>query len=102
LKAQSPSSISSLCTVFAESEVISLIAKGEERENIVAGIHDAIGARVASMAKRVKIVSPVMMTGGVAKNMGLVQALEKRLKRKIMIDESAQVVGAIGAALLAQ
>jgi len=102
LKAQSPSSISSLCTVFAESEVISLIAKGEGRENIVAGIHDAIGARVASMAKRVKIAPPVMMTGGVAKNMGLVKALEKRLKQEILIAESAQVVGAIGAALLAQ
>ena len=102
LNAQSPSSISSLCTVFAESEVISLIAKGEKRENIVAGIHDAIGARVASMAKRVKIVSPVMMSGGVAKNMGLVKALEKRLKQEILIAESAQVVGAIGAALLAQ
>jgi predicted CoA-substrate-specific enzyme activase len=102
LEAQSPSKISSLCTVFAESEVISLIAKGEKRENIVAGIHDAIGARVASMAKRVKIVSPVMMTGGVAKNMGLVKALEKRLEQEILIAESAQVVGAIGAALLAQ
>ena len=102
LKAQFPSSISSLCTVFAESEVISLIAKGEKRENIVAGIHDAIGARVASMAKRVKVVSPIMMTGGVAKNMGLVKALEIRLKQEILIAESAQVVGAIGAALLAQ
>ncbi len=101
-EAQAPSQISSLCTVFAESEVISLIAKGERRENIVAGIHDAIGARVASMAKRVKIVPPVMMTGGVAKNMGLVRALEKRLGQQILIVESAQVVGAIGAALLAQ
>ena len=102
LESQTPSQISSLCTVFAESEVISLIAKGERRENIVAGIHDAIGARVASMAKRVKIVSPVMMTGGVAKNKGLVKALERRLMKKILIAESAQVVGAIGAALLAQ
>jgi len=102
LEAQTPSQISSLCTVFAESEVISLIAKGEKRDNIVAGIHDAIGARVASMAKRVKIVPPVMMTGGVAKNKGLVKALENRLNQEILIAESAQVVGAIGAALLAQ
>lgn len=102
LKSQTPAQISSLCTVFAESEVISLIARGENRENIVAGIHDAIGARVASMAKRVKIMPPVMMTGGVAKNSGLVKALERRLKQKILIAESAQVVGAIGAALLAR
>ena len=102
LKSQAPSDISSLCTVFAESEVISLIAKGEKRENIVAGIHAAIGARIASMAKRVKISSPVMMTGGVAKNKGLVKALEKRLMQDILIVESAQVIGAIGAALLAR
>jgi predicted CoA-substrate-specific enzyme activase len=102
LKSQAPSDISSLCTVFAESEVISLIAKGEKRENIVAGIHAAIGARIASMAKRVKIAAPVMMTGGVAKNKGLVKALEKRLMQDILIVESAQVIGAIGAALLAR
>lgn len=102
LKSQAPSDISSLCTVFAESEVISLIAKGEKRENIVAGIHAAIGARIAAMAKRVKIAAPVMMTGGVAKNKGLVKALEKRLMQDILIVESAQVVGAIGAALLAR
>ena len=101
-EAQAPSQISSLCTVFAESEVISLIAKGERRENIVAGIHDAIGARVASMAKRIKLTAPVMMTGGVAKNAGLVKALEKRIMQKILIAESAQVAGAIGAALLAR
>lgn len=102
LKSQAPSDISSLCTVFAESEVISLIAKGEKRENIVAGIHAAIGARIAAMAKRVKIAAPVMMTGGVAKNKGLVKALEKRLMQDILIVESAQVIGAIGAALLAR
>lgn len=102
LKSQAPSDISSLCTVFAESEVISLIAKGEKRENIVAGIHAAIGARIAAMAKRVKIAAPVMMTGGVAKNKGLVKALEKRLMQDILIVESAQIIGAIGAALLAR
>jgi predicted CoA-substrate-specific enzyme activase len=102
LKSYAPSKISSLCTVFAESEVISLIAKGEKRENIVAGIHEAIGARIASMAKRVKIAPPVMMTGGVAKNKGLVQALEKKLMQPILIIDSAQVIGAIGAALLAR
>lgn len=102
LKSNAPSKISSLCTVFAESEVISLISKGEKRENIVAGIHEAIGARIASMAKRIKIAPPVMMTGGVAKNKGLVQALENKLMQHILIVESAQVIGAIGAALLAR
>jgi len=100
LQAQAPASISSMCTVFAESEVISLISKGEQRENIVAGIHDAIAARVVSMAKRVRIEAPVMMTGGVAKNEGLVRALEQRLDQEIQIAETAQTMGAIGAALL--
>jgi len=100
LQAKAPASISSMCTVFAESEVISLISRGERRENIVAGIHDAIAARVVSMAKRVKIEAPVMMTGGVAKNSGLVRALENRLNHKICIADTAQTMGAIGAALL--
>lgn len=62
LSADNPSSISSLCTVFAESEVISLISKGESRENIIAGIHDSIAARVSSMAGRIRWMAPVMMT----------------------------------------
>ncbi len=64
LKAERPAKISSLCTVFAESEVISLIAKGETRENIIAGIHEAIASRVSAMASRIGLAAPVMMTGG--------------------------------------
>jgi len=63
LKADRPAGISSLCTVFAESEVISLIAKGESRVNIIAGIHESIAARVSALANRVGIVPPVVMTG---------------------------------------
>ncbi len=102
LKAESPSKISSLCTVFAESEVISLISRGERRENIVAGIHESIAARVAAMANRVGMVSPVVMTGGVAKNTGVVRALEKKLGMPIRVSQYAQVNGAIGAAVLAE
>jgi predicted CoA-substrate-specific enzyme activase len=102
LKSESPATISSLCTVFAESEVISLIAKGEKRENIVAGIHASIGARVVAMAGRLGLKSPVMMTGGVAKNIGLVRMLEEKLNLPVEISEHAQVLGAIGAALIAQ
>ncbi len=101
LKAGSPSKISSLCTVFAESEVISLISKGERRENIIAGIHESIAARVAAMANRVGIVPPVVMTGGVAKNIGVVKAMEKKLGVSINVSPYAQVNGAIGAAVLA-
>lgn len=96
-----PSAISSLCTVFAESEVISLIARGEARENIIAGLHEAIAARVSAMAGRVRLQSPVVMTGGVARNSGVVNALEKKLGVSICVSAYAQVNGAIGAALLA-
>ncbi|MBU2513597.1 2-hydroxyglutaryl-CoA dehydratase [bacterium] len=101
LNAHTPSKISSLCTVFAESEVISLISKGEYRENIMAGIHESIASRVSALAKRVGITEPVMMTGGVAKNIGVVKALEDKLKLSIIIADYPQENGAIGAAVLA-
>ena len=101
LRAENPGKISSLCTVFAESEVISLISKGESRENIIAGIHESIATRISAMANRVGVKPPLMMTGGVAKNIGVVKALEKKLDIAIEVLESAQVMGAIGAAVLA-
>jgi predicted CoA-substrate-specific enzyme activase len=101
LKAVAPAKISSLCTVFAESEVISLIARGEKRENIIAGIHESIASRVVAMAGRIGLSAPVMMTGGVAKNKGVVVALEKKTGYRIEVSEKAQVTGAIGAALIA-
>jgi len=102
LGADQPAKISSLCTVFAESEVISLISKGEKRENIIAGIHESIAARVGAMANRTGLKTPIMMTGGVAKNIGVVKALEKKLGQPIEVSPLSQVTGAIGAALLAQ
>jgi predicted CoA-substrate-specific enzyme activase len=101
LNSENPAKISSLCTVFAESEVISLISKGEYRENIMAGIHESIASRVASLAKRVGIEEPVFMTGGVAKNIGVVKALENKLGASVTVAEAPQENGAIGAAVLA-
>jgi len=101
IKSKKPSKISSLCTVFAESEVISLIAKGEQRQDIIAGIHESIASRISSMIGRVGIKEPVMITGGVAHNVGVVHALEKKLGMKIEVSSYAQVNGAIGAAILA-
>ncbi len=101
LKASSPGRISSTCTVFAESEVISLISRGESRENIIAGIHESIATRVSAMANRIGVRPPIMMTGGVAKNGGVVKALEDKLGTRIEVSESAQVMGAMGAAILA-
>ncbi len=101
LRSEKPAKISSICTVFAESEVISLIAKDETRENIIAGIHESVASRVYAMAQRLSIRQPIMMTGGVAKNIGLVKVLEKRFGTAIETNELAQVNGAIGAAVLA-
>jgi len=102
LNAEQPAKISSICTVFAESEVISLISKGETRGNIIAGIHESVAARISAMAKRVGVVEPVMMTGGVARNIGVVKALESKLGTSIRVSEYAQANGAIGAAILAR
>lgn len=101
LKAEKSSKISSICTVFAESEVISLISKGEKRDNIVAGIHESVASRVSALAKRIGVRPPIMMTGGVAKNRGVVRALEQKLGAGITVSEHAQTNGAIGAAVMA-
>jgi predicted CoA-substrate-specific enzyme activase len=101
-KAQNPAKISSICTVFAESEVISLISKGESRENIIAGIHESVASRISAMARRVGVAAPIMMTGGVAKNAGAVKAMEKKLEAVIRVSAYAQENGAIGAARLAR
>jgi len=100
-RASRPVRISSMCTVFAESEVISLVAKGARREDIIAGIHESIAARTASMARNINIAKPVVMTGGVSKNVGMRDALSKALGVKLEVPEHAQVCGAIGAAILA-
>lgn len=93
--------ISSTCTVFAESEVISQLAKGTKIEDIIKGIHTAIASRVGSLAKRVGIKDDVVMTGGVALNKGMVRAMEKNIGFKIHTSEYCQLNGAIGAALFA-
>lgn len=100
-KSQAPSKISSLCTVFAESEVISLIARGEQRQDIIAGIHESIASRVSSMLARLGVQKPAMITGGVARNSGVVMALSKKLEMEMEVSPYAQVNGAIGAAILA-
>lgn len=101
LQSGQPSKISSLCTVFAESEVISLISRGEKRQDIIAGIHESIAARISAMLSRIGVCEPLMITGGVARNVGVVDALERKLDVKIAVSPYAQVNGAIGAAVLA-
>ena len=94
--------VSSMCTVFAESEVITLVAEGAAREDIVAGLHRAIAKRVSAMVKRVGVVPPIAFAGGVAKNAGVRRALEQELGEPLIIPDEPQIVGALGAALIAR
>ena len=93
--------ISSTCTVFAESEVISQLAQGTDKCDIINGIHHSISHRVAGLAHRVGVRDQVVMTGGVAQNSGVVQALEEELGHKVYTSPITQYVGALGAALFA-
>lgn len=92
--------ISSMCTVFAESEVISLIAQNCDKTDIAAGVHRAIAGKSAALLSRVSPEPPYMMTGGVAKNPGVVKALEEKLGEKLRICPEPEIVGAAGATLL--
>lgn len=93
--------ISSMCTVFAESEVVSLIAQNKETDDIVHGLNKAVASKTASLAKRVGGEERYMMTGGVSKNKGLVKTLEEKLGTTLVISDKAQLCGALGAALFA-
>jgi len=101
LKSTNPAQISSICTVFAESEVISMKARGRSKLDIISGIHEAIGRRMHSMINQAGMKPPVVMSGGVAKNVGVVRVLERLLETKIIVPPEPQIVGALGAALFA-
>lgn len=100
-EATSPASISSTCTVFAESEVISQLANGVEMPDLVAGICDSVATRTAALARRAGVKEAVCMSGGVARNGAVRKAMEKALNVEIAYDPLAQYFGAIGAALYA-
>ena len=91
--------ISSMCTVFAESEVISLIAEDTEQADIARGVHKAIAGKAFSLMRRVGLNGDFMMTGGVARNEGVVHAIEERIGQKLLICSEPDIVGAVGAAL---
>jgi len=100
-KSVKPAVISSTCTVFAESEVISQLANGVAIPDLVAGICQSVASRVAALAKRVGVRETVCMSGGVAQNGGVRKAMEKELGVQIAYSDKAQIMGAIGAAVYA-
>lgn len=99
MQTESEVKISSMCTVFAESEVTGLIAQGTPRPEIARGLHEAICDRASALLKRVGIEREVVFAGGVARNPCLRSLLEKRLGLRLLVPENPQIVGALGAAL---
>ena len=100
LVSKNPAKISSMCTVFAESEVISLRAQKTKKEDIAAGLIESIILRNITMVKKLGIKPEVAFVGGVAKNPGVVKAFEKALDTELQLPEEPQITGALGAALL--
>ena len=92
--------ITSVCSVFAESEVVSLIADNKERRDIIHGVNKSIATKTVALVDRVGRNPGFMMTGGVAKNAGVIKAIEERLNGKLFIAEEPQICGAVGAALI--
>ncbi|HEX3011234.1 MAG TPA: acyl-CoA dehydratase activase [Syntrophomonadaceae bacterium] len=93
--------INSMCTVFAESEIIGLLARGQDKGGIIAGLHQSVGKRVAAMVRRMGIKEKIAFTGGVAMNHGVKRALQEELGCQVMVPDICQYTGALGAALLA-
>jgi predicted CoA-substrate-specific enzyme activase len=101
LSGERPVKISTTCTVFAESEVLSWLGKGKKIEDILLGVHKSIARRSAGLLRRVGIVEQVTFTGGVARNVAMVEALNERLELKVNVSEDSHYMGALGAALFA-
>jgi predicted CoA-substrate-specific enzyme activase len=101
LQAEKPVRISTTCTVFAESEVLSWLGKGKKVEDILWGVHQSIAARSIGLLRRVGVEEEITFTGGVAKNIGMIRALEEGLGKKLNVSEESHFMGALGAALFA-
>jgi predicted CoA-substrate-specific enzyme activase len=99
LKATKPVRISTTCTVFAESEVLSWLGKGKKIEDILWGVHTSIASRSAGLLRRVGVEDEVTFTGGVSRNTGMIKAMEERLGVVLNVSEESHYMGAIGAAL---
>lgn len=101
LKSDKPQTISSVCAVLAESEIINHVSAGETVENIIRGVHNSLASRALALVKRAGLEDEVTFVGGVARQKGMVRALEETLKRKVNVDPEPEMAAALGAALLA-
>lgn len=101
LKSKKVIEISSMCAVFAESEVVSLLADGSTREDIAMGLHNSVADRVISLARKVKLFESITLTGGVINNVGIVHCIKSKLATNVNLSEQPQIIGALGAAVIA-
>ncbi len=102
LKSTKKIEISNVCTIFAQQEIVARLSEGEKVEDIIAGLHHAVASRVAILARRLKVEPDVVLTGGVAKNIGVVTAMREALGCEILVPEEPLLTGALGAAILAR
>jgi predicted CoA-substrate-specific enzyme activase len=101
LHAKNPVRLTTVCTVFVESDIMSYLAQGKKIEDILGGVHSAIAARTISLVRRVGIEEEVTFTGGVSRNIGMVRALEDKLGMKLNVSPESHFVGALGAGIFA-
>ncbi len=101
LRARFPVRLSTVCTVFVESDILSYVAQGKKVEDILGGVHSAIAARTVALMRRVGVEQEVTFTGGVSRNAGIVKALQEKLDCPLNVSPDAHFTGALGAALFA-
>jgi predicted CoA-substrate-specific enzyme activase len=101
IQATKPQTISSVCAVLAESEIINHVSAGEKVEDILRGVHNSLASRALALIKRAGLEDEVTFVGGVARQKGMVKALEETVKTKVNVSEEPDMIGALGAALLA-
>jgi predicted CoA-substrate-specific enzyme activase len=102
LQSVNPVEFTTGCAVFAESEAVSRIAEGASAADILAGVHKAIAAKIVNLAIRLGLAQDCVVTGGGARDIGLIQTLEKELGARVLVPEEPWITAAVGAALLAQ
>ena len=100
LQSQNPATISNICTIWAQQEVAASLAEGVRIPDLLAGVHKSLAERIGTMAHRLRVEAAVIVTGGGAKNKGLLKALSEQLGHEIFVPDEPLITGALGAALL--
>ena len=100
LQSENPAAISNICTIYAQQEVATSLAKGVAVSDLLSGVHHSLAERIIRMVNRLRVEEAVVVTGGGAKNRGLLKALSEQLGRAILVPEEPLLTGALGAALL--